>query len=214
MDLHNGAVTDPAYGFRGHVGGLRLDDPGGKAFAESHSKVVDPSESFTIAGWVRNLGRPQQPATVFSQAGANVNAFDLRYVPGKEDPDQTGSWQIEMHNADKADDAALTASHSTFSEYDWVHIAVVYDGLRDRVSLYVNGQLDETSLGVSQEDQVLGFDTKDASLQVGRNKLGAADGSEFWPDAIDDVWAYQGALTQEQIGQLAGGQELDTENGP
>ncbi|MDL4813144.1 LamG domain-containing protein [Actinomadura opuntiae] len=214
LGLHNTATIDPNAGFRwgSSAAGLQLD-AAGKAFAETSAPVVDTSQSFTVAGWVRNMGRPQQPATVFSQAGANTDAFDLRYVPS-EDADAQGSWQIVMHNADKADAAPLTATHPKFIEYDWVHLAVVYDALHDRVSLYVNGQLNETSDNVSQEDQVLGFEAKNGGLQVGRNKLGATDGTEFWPDAIDDVWAYQGALTQEQIGQLAGDAELTTENGP
>jgi hypothetical protein len=214
LALHNGAVVDPTVGFRWGIssGGLLLNADG-KAFAETTAPVVDTSESFTIAGWVRNMGRPQQPATVFSQAGANADVFDLRYVPG-EDPTDQGAWQLVMHNGDTATDKPITVAHSTFTEYDWVHVAVVYDALRDRVSLYVNGQLDETSDGISQEDQVLGFKAANGGLQVGRNKLGAADGTEFWPDGIDDVWAYQGALTQEQIGFLAGDAELATENGP
>jgi hypothetical protein len=98
---------------------------------------------------------------------------------------------------------------------DWVHVAVVYDALRDRVSLYVDGQLEQTSDGVSQQDQVIGFKAEgNGGLQVGRTKFGAADGTEYWTDALDDIWAYQGALTTEQVQMLAGGAELPTDDGP
>ncbi|SNT63110.1 hypothetical protein SAMN05443665_10912, partial [Actinomadura meyerae] len=40
------------------------------------------------------------------------------------------------------------------------------------------------------------------------------DGTEYWTDALDDIWAYQGALTTEQVQMLAGGAELPTEDGP
>ncbi|MFG1856383.1 LamG-like jellyroll fold domain-containing protein [Actinomadura geliboluensis] len=213
--LHNGAFIDPAAGFKGwaSAAGLKLD-PAVKAFAETTGPVVATNESFTVAGWVRNDGRPLAPATVFSQPGAATNAFALRYVPG-EDPEEQGVWQVVMHNSDEGSAPALSASHSGFVVQDWSHVAVVYDALRDRVSLYVDGQLEQTSDSVSQQDQVIGFEAKDnGGLQVGRTKFGATDGSEYWTDAIDDIWAYQGALTTEQIQMLAGGAELPTDDGP
>ncbi|XRQ14228.1 LamG domain-containing protein [Actinomadura welshii] len=213
--LHNGAAIDPTAGFMewASPAGLKLD-PAQKAFAETAQPVVDTDESFTITGWARNTVRPQQAATVFSQPGANTNAFALRYVPGA-DPAEQGGWQVTMRNADDASAAPLTAAHSGFSPGDWSHLAVVYDALRDRVSLYVDGQLEQTADGVSQEDQVLGFKAAgNGGIQVGRTKFGATDGTEYWPDAIDDIWAYQGALTTEQIQFLAGGIELPTEDGP
>ncbi len=215
--LHNGAFIDPTAGFKewGSVAGLKLD-PAQKAFAETTDPVVETDESFTIAGWVRNAGRPPQPATVFSQPGAATNAFALRYVPG-EDPEEQGGWQVVMHNSDDAGAPAFTASHSGFTPQDWSHVAVVYDALRDRVSLYVDGQLEQTADGVSQEKGVVAFEAKDhGGLQVGRTKFGATDGNgtEYWSDAVDDLWAYQGALTTEQVQMLAGGIELPTEDGP
>ncbi|HEX6968977.1 MAG TPA: LamG-like jellyroll fold domain-containing protein [Micromonosporaceae bacterium] len=215
--FHNGAAIDPTAGFKewGSAAGLKLD-PLQKSFAETTSPVVDTAESFTITGWVHNPERPQQPATVFSQPGANTNAFSLRYVPG-EDPEEQGGWQVVMHNADDGAAPALTASHSGFSPLEWSHVAVVYDALRDRVSLYVDGQLEQTADSVSQEDKVMAFEaTGNGGLQVGRTKFGATDGNgtEYWSDAVDDLWAYQGALTTEQVQMLAGGIELPTEDGP
>ncbi|TMQ91084.1 LamG domain-containing protein, partial [Actinomadura soli] len=212
--LHNGAAIDPSFGFKGaSAGGLWLGATS-NAFAETAAPPVWTDESFTVAGWVRNMGRPQQAATVFSQPGVNTNAFVLRYVPGP-DPVEQGGWQIAMQNSDNSGSVPLVASHSYFSLGDWMHLAVVYDALRDRVSLYVNGQLDETADGVSQESQVVPFRAAgNGGLQVGRNKVGTAGGSEFWPDAIDDVWAYQGALTQPQIARLASEPEIPTQTSP
>ncbi|MEU9839388.1 LamG-like jellyroll fold domain-containing protein [Actinomadura sp. NPDC048032] len=213
--LRNGAAIDPTAGFKGWVSaaGLKLD-PAQKAFAETADPAVTTNESFTVAGWVRNAGRPLQSATVFSQPGMATNAFALRYVPG-QDPEEQGVWQVVMHNSDDGAAPALTASHSGFLPQDWSHVAVVYDALRDRVSLYVNGQLEETADGISQEDQIVGFKASgNGGLQVGRSKFGAADGTEFWTDAVDDLWAYQGALTTEQVQSLAGDIELPTEDGP
>lgn len=41
------------------------------------------------------------------------------------------------------------------------------------------------------------------SLQIGRTKAGTA-GAEYFPGVIDDVWAFQGALNDSQVEQLAG----------
>ncbi|MFV2179320.1 LamG domain-containing protein [Actinomadura sp. LOL_011] len=214
LNLHNGAVVDPFAGFA-YVSpaGLQLNRDSGM-FAETAEPVVRTDESFTIAGWVRNIGRPQEAATVFSQAGSNANAFVLRYVPGT-DPALEGAWQVEMRNEDTEateDTEKLVAAHSIFLEYDWNHVAIVYDALRDRVSLYVDGSLEATA--ESQVGRVRAFEAANGGLQVGRNKLGAVNGTEFWPDAIDDIWAYQGALTQEQVSSLAGKNELPTDEGP
>lgn len=217
LALHNGALIDPTAGFKGwaSAAGLKLD-PEQKAFAETSAPVVNTNRSFTIAGWVRNGGRPLQPATVFSQPGVNTNAFALRYVPGA-DPEEQGGWQVVMHDADAATASVWTVSHSGFAPMNWSHVAVVYDALRDRLSLYVDGQLEETTDGVSQEDQVVPFNaTGNGGLQVGRTKFGdpEGNGTEYWTDAVDDLWAYQSALTTEQVQMLAGGLELPTEDGP
>jgi hypothetical protein len=217
LTLHNGAFIDTTAGFKkwGSTAGLKLD-PVQKAFADTAAPVVTTKDSFTIAGWVRNAGRPLQPATVFSQPGVNTNAFALRYVPGA-DPEEQGVWQVVMHNSDDAAAPELTASHSGFDPQNWSHLAVVYDALRDRVSLYVDGQLEQTADNVSQAKAVVAFDAKDnGGLQVGRTKFGdpGGNGTEYWTDAVDDVWAYQGALTTEQIQMLAGGIELPTADGP
>ncbi|WP_165966967.1 LamG domain-containing protein [Actinomadura sp. 7K507] len=212
---HNGAaiVAGAGIGWTAPAG-LQLDSAA-KAYAESAAHVVDTHNSFTITGWVRPIGRPQEAVTVFSQGGANTNAFALRYVPG-EDPAQQGSWQIQMRNSDDSAAEPVVAVHGDFDPDDWMHLAVVYDALRDRISLYVEGELYQTSEGVSQEDQAQSFETENGLLQVGRNKFGAADGSgtEFWADAIDDIWVYQGALTREQVTRLAIFDDIPTEAGP
>ncbi|WP_146150289.1 LamG-like jellyroll fold domain-containing protein [Actinomadura rubrobrunea] len=210
LALRNGATIDPGAGFYygASSAGLRLDPVAG-AFAETQAPVVNTDESFSVAGWVRSPGRPQSKATVFSQPGANTNAFVLRYVPG-EDPEEQGDWQIEMNNADQQGTTPLVASSSVFED-DWNHVAIVYDGLRDRMRLYVNGRLEQV---VAEKGQVTGFRAAGGGLQLGRNRFAGTGGGEFWPDAIDDVWVYQGALTETQVQTLSAYDELPTDAGP
>lgn len=214
LQFQNGAVIDPDAGFGWGASPAGLILGVSAAFAETQTPPVLTDESFTIAGWVRNGGRPQQVATVFSQPGSHANAFELRYVPG-EDPAQQGIWQVVMNNFDDATSTPLVASHPRFIESDWVHLAVVYDALQGEVTLYVNGQADETADGVSREDNVFPFKAQNnGGLQVGRNKIGTSGGTGFWPDAIDDVWAYQAALEPPQVAALASGVELPAQTGP
>ncbi|GGV19484.1 hypothetical protein GCM10010182_46330 [Actinomadura cremea] len=215
LSLHNGAaITDQAGIGWAVPAGLKLN-PGSKAFAESTAQVIDPDRSFTLTGWIRPGGLPQHPVTVWSQPGQRSNVLSLRYVPG-EDPTQQGNLQVEMRNEDDAEITPLTAVHRSFNPDDWNHVTVVYDALRDRVSLYVGGELYQNANGVSEEGQILGFATQNSRLQVGRSKFGAADGNgtEFWPDAIDDIWVYQGVLTPDQIALLAAFGDIPTEAGP
>ncbi|MEW9551180.1 LamG-like jellyroll fold domain-containing protein [Nonomuraea sp. NPDC050783] len=72
--------------------------------------------------------------------------------------------------------------------------------------LYVNGRLEEDEERVSVRWHTLGFDAG-GPLQLGRTKVGGAWG-EYWAGALDDVWAFSGTLTQEQIQTLAGYTEL------
>ncbi|WP_160147190.1 LamG-like jellyroll fold domain-containing protein [Thermomonospora echinospora] len=213
LTLAAGAAIQPGAGFAWiSPDGLQLNVTTG-AYASTAGPVVDTDRSFTIAGWVRNTDLPQAPATVFSQAGTNAQGFALRYVPNA-DPAVTGVWQIEMNNADQTGSPIL-ATHSTFTPGDWNHVALVYDAFRDTMSLYVDGALEESERNVSKRGLVRGFRAANGGIQIGRSKLGGTGGSQFWPDAIDDVWVYQGALSEEQIySSLAARVELDTQSGP
>ena len=213
LTLHGGATISPDAGFYWiSSGGLLLN--GTDAYASTESPPMDTDRSFTLAGWVRNPGRLRQPAVVFSQPGANANVLELRYLPDADNPEGSGDWQLIMRNADSATEPVRQVTHSMFSVGDWDHIAIVYDALRDRMSLYVNGMLEETSQNVSRTDGVIPFKAANAGLQLGRDPFGGAGGGSFWPDAIDDVWVCQGALTEQQVGFLAAPWEPSTESGP
>ncbi|MBC6464805.1 LamG domain-containing protein [Actinomadura alba] len=207
LTLHGGAVIDPDSGFFYGMSPAGLLLNGTDGHAETAAPAVRTDQSFTIAGWVNPPSRPTQAATVFSQAGTAINRFALRYVPG-EDPAVQGEWRLEMADEDSASSRTTAVRHPQFNEGSWEHLALVYDAAGDTMSLYVNGRpyADE-----SAKAGVFGFNASNGGLQVGRSKLGDP---EYWPGAIDDVWAYQGALSQEQIAILAVPSELETQEGP
>ncbi|RAY15895.1 hypothetical protein DPM19_09060 [Actinomadura craniellae] len=206
LTLAGGATIDPNSGFWwASAGGLLLN--GTDAYAHTAAPVVDTTRSFTITTWASTMGGgPTGNATLLSQPGEHTDVFALRYVT--QSPELPfGGWRFELAEADAADAPRKHASHFDYSPYYWIHLAVVYDALRGEMRLYVNGNLDQ-SRSVTRD--VLTTAASTGGLQIGRS----AFNGEYWPDAMDDVWAYQSALTEEQIRFLSGGLELETPDGP
>lgn len=202
------------------VGELTLN--GTTGYAATSTSPIDTSRSFTVSAWATTAGRPTRPMTVMSMAGANANAFAVRYVPDATTPATAGRWQLVTRNADSTTATASTAEHTQFQENDWNHVAVVYDAYAGRIALYVNGQvqgascLDDTTCSeeqVSWNYSVLPFAAA-KGLQLGRLKTGASTWGEYWSGAIDDVWVLQGAAADTQIQSLNSGVDLGTTTGP
>jgi hypothetical protein len=225
MTLFNGATTGSGWV---DSGALVLD--GTDDYAATASVPVDTSQSFSVTAWAAApSGRPQAPGTVLSQQGVVNSAFTVGYEPGPDDGDPstpiiTGRWRITMTDVDDTDGSDTevgekTAGSTLFDEYfanGWTHLALVYDAFADQMTLYVNGQPEAFVCGDSDADgtqddpsctdhvswanNTLGFNAT-KSLQIGRAKTAGVPG-DYWSGAIDDVWAFQGALDQEQIQQL------------
>jgi len=223
VTLYNGAKTGASWV---DSGALVLD--GDKAYAATSSVPIDTSQSFTVTAWaLASSGRPQETGVVLSQAGAVNSAFTVGYEPGPDDGDPstpvtTGRWRIRMPDADSTRAGEATASSTLFDEYSangWNHLALVYDAFADQMKLYVNGQLEQfvcsdddadgtqddpaCTDNVSWADNTVGFNAT-KTLELGRAKTAGVWGDN-WSGAIDDVWAFQGALDQGQIQQLANG---------
>ncbi|MEU8800907.1 LamG domain-containing protein [Spirillospora sp. NPDC048819] len=226
LELRNGAAIVAGAGFKGPFvspAGLQLD--GTSAYADaapvdpaSGQALLSTDQSFTLTGWVQNMQRPTTTRTVFSLPGTQTNAFALRYVPAAADPEYQGVWQLEMNNVDvpagNAAQAQRLTSNSSYTEYDWDHIAVVYDATNRTMSLYVNGSTADGADGDSEERDVRPFQAA-GGLQIGRNAFGGnGAGTGFWSGALDDFWLYRGVLSRSQIDLLKQQIELDTDDGP
>ncbi len=224
LTLGGGAKRAPEGAFMGE-GGLVLD--GVKDYASS-PVPFDTSASFTVTAWVRAAAVPTRPATVVSAEGANTSSIRLGFQPDAKDTGTEGVWEVAMPRSDSADAGIDRAANSqTFNSVtDWNHVAVVYDGFAGQVRIYVNGQLGEAACvdrdGDGQADDpqcaeavpwaenVISFEAL-KSFQVGRDKNGGSFGN-YWPGDVDDVWAFRGALTAEQVRSMAGEMyELPTE---
>ncbi|MFG3287777.1 LamG-like jellyroll fold domain-containing protein [Streptomyces sp. NPDC048179] len=204
------AAVQPGAGWVG-AGGLVLD--GVNDYAAAPTVPVNTRESFTATVWVNTAGRPQKKVTVLSAEGAVNSAFTVRYAPDPTDPQNQGGYELELPTADATGAARPVVRHSSFqSDFDWDHLAVVYDAFADEARLYVNGHLEQVLDAMSWRANVQPFQAT-KQLQFGRNKENGTPG-EYWPGVIDDVWLFSGVASDAQIARLGNGESLDTVPGP
>ncbi|MFI1814602.1 LamG-like jellyroll fold domain-containing protein [Streptomyces sp. NPDC020422] len=210
LTLEDGAAqsTDSQIDF----GSLNLD--GIKSYA--HTKApVDTSGSYTVTAWAKLAALPQDSVSVVSAEGTNQSAFTVRFVP---DTAGIGRWELALQDKDAADAKTVRVSNNQFFDAtSWNHLAVVYNGFGKQARLYVNGNLEQVACvdsdgdgnpdvagcedRVSWSDNALTFKAS-TSLQIGRAKTNGVFG-EYFPGVVDDVWAFQGALNDSQVQELA-----------
>jgi len=213
MTLHGGARTGEGWI---DLGGLELD--GVDDYAATGTVPVDTSASFTVTAWARTAATPENTVSLLSAEGERQSAFSVRYVPGGS-AERPGHWQLGMPGEDSTAPAVATVDNAASfnSVAEWNHLALVYDGFSKEARLYVNGALEEAACldadgdgeaddpscaeQVPWAENVLTFKAT-RSLQVGRVKTAAGTG-EYWPGLVDDVWAFQGALSDAQVEYLA-----------
>ncbi|MEV4740633.1 LamG-like jellyroll fold domain-containing protein [Streptomyces sp. NPDC049555] len=209
----------------GHVdaGGLKLN--GVDASASTNGVPVDTSGSFTVTAWAQRVAdRPGRAMTLLSAEGNSQNAFAVRYVPGAAPAEGgraegRGRWQVTLPSKDADKDVTVTTvDNGAFEDAGaWNHIAVVYDGFAHELRLYVNGNLEQLACGAagdgtqndpspcadrfSHASNAVAF-AATKSFQVGRSFVKGTAG-EYWSGQVDDVWAFQGALTGQQVSLLA-----------
>ncbi|MFF0308208.1 LamG-like jellyroll fold domain-containing protein [Streptosporangium sp. NPDC004379] len=171
-------------------GALALDGTAGHA--QTARPAVNTASGFTVAAWTQLDYLPTRDAAAVSQAGNRASGFQLGYDKEK------GRWTLGMAAAD-TDTAAMvrTRSDDVPAPFEWTHVAGVYDPLRGELRVYVNGRL-----SVSTVTAHVSAWNATGPLQLGRAKS-AGVFTGHWPGIVDDVRAYDGVLSAEQIAQLA-----------
>ncbi|MEU9135989.1 LamG domain-containing protein [Streptomyces sp. NPDC048404] len=179
-------------------GHLHLDGESG--YAATDGPAVDTGDSFTVGVVVRLAdSEPDHPMTVLSQAGEHTDAFKVRYEPSSH------TWQLVMPEKDEAGAPEKVVSEAEFAdggEGSGHRLAVVYDDAADTIGLYVDGNLEAQA----RADFANGWHSTGA-LQVGRAKAG--DGwTEYLRGDVDEVQAFEGALSDSKIAQLGMGTDV------
>ncbi|MFC7303221.1 LamG-like jellyroll fold domain-containing protein [Streptomyces monticola] len=212
----NGGAKPADQGFMG--GALELDGVNG--YAATNAVPMDSDTSFTVTAWAQAASMPDDDIALVSAEGATQSAFSVRYLPDATNPQgNPGRWQLAMTDEDRAESVTARMDNGEFYDVrEWNHLALVYDGFAKEARLYVNGSLAEVACGdgdgdgeaddptctelVPWAENVLTFKAT-KSFQVGRSKTDGAWG-EYFPGLVDDVWAFQGALSDAQVAWLAG----------
>ncbi|NJQ07030.1 LamG domain-containing protein [Streptomyces lonarensis] len=208
-------------------GALDLDGAGGHARTTRLPAATDGS--FTVAGWAQAAGTPTGPVTWLSAAGTARDALAVRWVPDPEDP-EWGTWRLHLTSDDDATGTVTEIVNQAVADVrSWHHLAVVYDGLDKTAQLYVDGRLEEVVCadpsdldgptddetptttdsagcvpGGSWAENALAFEATGA-LEVGRTARADSGPGEHWPGSVDDLWVFQGVLTEHQVRSLAAG---------
>ncbi|MEV0453214.1 LamG-like jellyroll fold domain-containing protein [Streptomyces sp. NPDC050600] len=201
-----GAVAGPD----GNAGGsLTLDGDGD--YAATTALPIHTGQSFSIAGWVQQPAEPTRDMTALSITGSKQSAVEVGWdYVSTVDGAPVGQWRVSVTDADGTTSTRKTAVHTFDSSMrtGFNHLAVVYDGFADQLSLYVNGALenqicsDEDTSGtctdhVSWTSAARPFEAT-GQVQFGRDLSNGAWGSYFSGE-IDDVWVFQGALSPAQV---------------
>ncbi len=176
---------DPMVG----AGELELDGAGD--FAATDGPVVDTGDSFSLATHVRiDPAADDRTMAVLSLPGEHGNLAALRYTPEQQ------KWELTLAHEDRAgaETTTLRADNDWATSGDPHHLAVVFDAGTDEVLLYVDGTV-AARAPFHRAWRATG------GLQAGRVQL--ADGwGEHLHGAVDDVHAFAGALTEQEVALL------------
>lgn len=164
---------------------------GGASYAEAPGAVIDTTRSFTVTAWVNIAAMDKQHNQTFvSTDGNEISGFYLMLY-------HSGS-RFVFNRADSDDKSATrTMAGASFAAVPntWYHLAGVYDADAKTLSLYVNGNLEQT-VPYDKAWQATG------KTAIGRGFYGHAN-VDFVNGTIDDVRLYSSVLTAAQIAALA-----------
>ncbi|MCC5031853.1 glycoside hydrolase family 2 [Streptomyces sp. WAC 00631] len=158
---------------------LRFDGRG--RYGETDGPVLDTTGSYSVAAWVTLDSLPGNYATAVSQdGGRRESPFYLQYGQGAFAFSTPGGNRARLE--------------TTPEEGRWYHLVGVRDGSTGEIRLYVDGKPAATA---TAGPNYVGS----GPLAVGRAQWDGAD-TDFWNGAIDEVHAYDKALTAEEVSAL------------
>ncbi|WP_344307734.1 LamG-like jellyroll fold domain-containing protein [Fodinicola feengrottensis] len=179
--------------------GFALDANGTNSFAATSGSVLRTDGSYTVTAWAR-LANASKFAGVVSQDGSVSSGFILQYEQ------DTNQWSYVIPTKD-ATSPPLVRVNSSAPAFDaggpleWVFLTVVYDAPHKQLRLYVNGNTTPDTNGNGGPTVMPAPATMwnaTGSLHIGASRYNSVV-TNYWPGQIDDVRAYSGVLTDDQI---------------
>ncbi|MGW4873197.1 LamG-like jellyroll fold domain-containing protein [Streptomyces chartreusis] len=163
------------------VSGSALKFDGNGQYAETDGPVLDTTGSYSVSAWVRLDELPGNYATAVSQdTRRQTSPFYLQYGQGAFAFSTPGESRARLV--------------TTPEKGRWYHLVGVRDGADNTIKLYVDGKPAATATGGAAYPST-------GSLSVGRAQWGGND-VDFWNGAVDEVHAYDKALTAEEVNTL------------
>ncbi|MFD5270907.1 LamG-like jellyroll fold domain-containing protein [Streptomyces sp. NPDC058335] len=180
LTLREGASWTPG------VSGSALRFDGQKQYAETAGPVLDTADDYSVSAWVRLDRIPDNYATAVSQdSRATANAFYLQYGHGNFAFSTPGERRAQVATA------AETGR--------WYHLVGVRDATSNQIQLYLDGKLTATAPGGAAYPS-------SGPLTVGRAHWDGAN-VDFWNGAVDEVHAFDRALTAQEVSGLYTGEK-------
>ncbi|MFI9617198.1 LamG-like jellyroll fold domain-containing protein [Streptomyces sp. NPDC052023] len=179
LTLSEGTTWTP--GVRGSA--LKFDGQG--RYAETDGPVLDTTGSYSVSAWVRLDELPGNYATAVSQdTRRQASPFYLQYGRGAFAFSTPGGHRARLV--------------TTPEKGRWYHLVGVRDGTDNTITLYVDGKQASTATGGAAYPST-------GALAVGRAQWDGAD-TDFWNGSVDEVHAYDRALTAEEVSALHTGE--------
>ncbi|MGA4985633.1 LamG-like jellyroll fold domain-containing protein [Streptomyces cellulosae] len=163
------------------VSGSALKFDGQGQFAQTDGPVLDTTGSYTVSAWVTLDALPGNYATAVSQDGRRqASPFYLQYGQGA------------FAFSTPAGQRARLEIRPELGR--WYHLVGVRDGATNQITLYVDGKKAATVTGGPNY-------VGSGPLAVGRAQWNGDD-TDFWNGSVDEVHAYDRALTAEEVTAL------------
>lgn len=173
-------------GWTDGVSGSALKFDGQGQYARTDGPVLDTTGSYTVSAWVSLDSVPGNYATAVSQDGLRqANPFYLQYGQGAF--------------AFSTPDGQRARLETTPETGRWYHLVGVRDDTTGEITLYVDGERAATVDGGPNY-------VASGPLTVGR-ALWNGENTDFWDGAVDEVHAYDKALTAEEVSALYGAEK-------
>ena len=148
--------------------------------------TVNGARSFTVTAWARTEGSGTYQSVVTSRQDLNPNSTGYMLYDG---PGGTGSWEFWSGNGAGAENwQPMTGSLAVRGT--WQHLALVYNAVLQRKTLFVDGEPVQTQDALVVPNLVQPF-TIGAGADLGDQF--------FFKGSIDDVALFEGALTRSEV---------------
>ncbi|WP_394614186.1 LamG domain-containing protein [Lentzea sp. JNUCC 0626] len=159
---------------------LNGPDQDGEAYVSAPAPGIRTDRSFSLSAWARlDLdARDGKDRTVASLVHNGTSLLELRYGGASK------QWEFVV-------DGVVVTTQYRAELQEWTYLTAVHDKNNAQLRLYFNG------LYVTSAPFTGGSAETGAGLELGRSATTPA--GSFWKGGLDDVRAYTGVLTQEQI---------------